>query len=59
MQRQKEYGLAMKMEKGKERSAIFNKLRNDEYANQCFLDKLKFCRFIKKVIRGKNRYLFK
>lgn len=29
MQRQKEYGLAMKMEKGKERNAIFNKLRKD------------------------------
>jgi len=150
MQRQKEYGLAMKMEKGKKRNAIFNKLRkdfgvikfdlnkfvkpmgqkfkqnlgsqmvqeiaersfstfeklmfgeakkvrfktfgefysvrekgnitgfrycedrnvmewlgltmpviikrNDEYANQCFLDKLKFCKLVKKVIRGKNRY---
>jgi len=29
MQRQKEYGLAMKMEKGKKRNAIFNKLRKD------------------------------
>jgi len=150
MQRQKEYGLAMKMEKGKKRNAIFNKLRkdfgvikfdlnkfvkpmgqkfkqnlgsqmvqeiaersftsfeklmfeeakkvrfktfgefysvrekgnitgfryfedrnvmewlgltmpviikrNDEYAHQCFLDKLKFCKLVKKVIRGKNRY---
>jgi len=150
MQRQKEYGLAMKMEKGKKRNAIFDKLRedfgvtkfdlnkfvkpmgqkfkqnlgsqmvqeiaersftsfeklmfgeakrvrfkaygefysvrekgnitgfryfedrnvmewlgltipviikrNDEYANQCFLDKLKFCKLVKKVIRGKNRY---
>ncbi|NFI08766.1 transposase [Clostridium botulinum] len=150
MKRQKEYGLAMKMEKGKKRNAIFNKLRkdfgvtkfdlnkfvkpmgqkfkknlgsqmvqeiaersfsafeklmfkeakkvrfkaygefhsvrekgnitgfkyfedrnvmewlgltmpviikkNDEYANQCFLDKLKFCKLVKKVIRGKNRY---
>lgn len=30
--------------------------RNDEYASKCFLDKLKFCRLVKKVIRCKNRY---
>ncbi|WP_454054774.1 RNA-guided endonuclease TnpB family protein [Clostridium sp. Marseille-Q7071] len=30
--------------------------RNDEYAHQCFLDKLKFCKLVKKVIRGKNIY---
>jgi hypothetical protein len=30
--------------------------RNDQYAHQCFLDKLKFCKLVKKVTRGKNRY---
>jgi len=30
--------------------------RNDEYAARCFQNKLKFCRLVKKVIRGINRY---
>lgn len=29
---------------------------NDSYAAGCFQNKLKFCRLVKKVIRGKNRY---
>lgn len=30
--------------------------KNDEYAQKCFLDKLKFCKLIKKKIKGKNKY---
>lgn len=29
---------------------------NDEYATRCFQNELKYCRLLKKVIRGKNRY---
>lgn len=29
---------------------------NDTYAQLCLLDKLKFCKLVKKVIRGKNKY---
>lgn len=30
--------------------------RNDKYAMQCFQSELKYCKIVKKVIRGKNRY---
>lgn len=30
--------------------------KNDEYAQQCLFDKLKFCKLLKKIIRGKTRY---
>ena len=30
--------------------------KNDSYAQKCFLDNLLFCKLLKKVIRGKNKY---
>lgn len=30
--------------------------KNDNYAQKCFLDNLIFCKLLKKVIRGKNKY---
>ena len=30
--------------------------KNDTYAQSCFLDKLLYCRLVKKVINGKNKY---
>lgn len=31
-------------------------MENDDYAQKCFLDNLLFCKLLKKVIRGKNKY---
>lgn len=30
--------------------------KNDKYAQSCFLDKLLYCRLLKRVINGKNKY---
>ena len=32
---------------------------NDKYAQSCFLDKLLYCRLLKRVVNGKNNTTFK